>query len=139
MSKRARVLVVEDDDAVRTTIADLIHLEGAYDVRTVSGGDAALAELERVGGRPHVVVLDLVLPGTTGGLDVLRRRLARGAPAVPVIAMSAQHNLLDAAIELGADVAIGKPFHLDQLLGPLEELARRRISSNPPGDHDAPR
>jgi two-component system, NtrC family, response regulator AtoC len=101
------ILVVDDEESIRTWLAELLGLTG-YQVRTAENGLQALQML--AGGAFDAVLLDVVLPDISG-LEVLRRYRAGGG-AVPVIVLSALSGADDAvrAMKLGASDYVPKPF-----------------------------
>ena len=114
---RGRVLVVEDDEALRELLALALTQEG-YDVRAVGDGDGAVAAAD--GWPPGILLLDL----SVGGVDV-RTFGAPGfgdeiAPA-PVLVLSGLPDV-EARAELMGAVALAKPFDLDELLGTVRRL-----------------
>ena len=117
------VLLVDDDDAVRRSVADGLELEG-FDVVPASGGRAALAALESI--VPAVVVLDLAMPDLDG-LEVLRR-LRDAGHEVPVCILSARDEVEDRVrgLETGADDYVVKPFAIEEVAARLHALLRRR-------------
>jgi DNA-binding response OmpR family regulator len=117
------VLLVDDDAAVRRSVAEGLELEG-FEVVPASGGRAALAALESV--TPAVVVLDLAMPDLDG-LEVLRR-LREGGHDVPVCILSARDEVDDRVrgLEAGADDYVVKPFALEEVAARLHALLRRR-------------
>src|SRR4051794_17995356 len=121
-----RVLVAEDEDAVRGAIERALQLEG-YDVEVASTGEGALHALED-GGAMDAVVLDVLLPGMTG-LDVVRRLREEGQ-RVPVLMLTARGAVDDrvAGLDAGADDYLVKPFALKELLARLRALIRRRAA-----------
>src|SRR5690242_17237453 len=118
-----RVLVVEDEDAVRDAIERALSLEG-YAVETAPTGERALYTLEE-GGSVDAVVLDVLLPGLSG-LDVVRRLREEGQ-RVPVLMLTARGAVDDrvAGLDAGADDYLVKPFALRELLARLRALLRR--------------
>jgi CheY-like chemotaxis protein len=114
-----RVLVVDDDDAIRLTVADALQDEG-YQVATATNGQEALAQVETT--QPDAIVLDLMMPIMDGWgfLEACRQReLCVG---IPVVVMSAYRRLTETAPDLKVRACIAKPFELDVLLGAVERL-----------------
>jgi DNA-binding response OmpR family regulator len=129
----SRVLVVDDDQRVRTVVSWQLEADG-FTVTEAGDGTAALDQIAR--DRPDLVVLDLSLPGV-GGLDVLRRvREAEGsAPPLPVIVLSGRSGDTDRIIglDLGADDYLVKPFSPGELAARVRSVLRRARHSSPTG------
>ena len=116
------VLVAEDDRAVRESLLRALSLEG-YEVCSAADGEEALAVLaER---RPHVIVLDVLMP-VLDGLSVCRRLRAQG-DSTPILLLTARSAVPDrvSGLDAGADDYLPKPFALDELLARLRALLRR--------------
>lgn len=118
-----RILVIEDSDRLRTTLADGLGAEG-YAVDTSADGRDGLASARAVD--YDVIVLDLMLP-EMDGLTVLSKLRAL-ANDVPVLILSARDRVEHRVegLRLGADDYLIKPFAFDELVARLEVLCRRR-------------
>ena len=117
-----RVLVVDDDEAVRSALTHALHRDG-YEVSTAGDGAAALAALLRL--RHDAVVLDVLMP-EPGGLEVCRVIRARGDDT-PILMLTARDLVSDrvAGLDAGADDYLAKPFALEELRARLRALLRR--------------
>jgi two-component system, OmpR family, response regulator MprA len=117
-----RILVVDDEAAVRESLERSLRFEG-YEV--VVAGDGAEA-LERVRqDRPDAVVLDVLMP-RLDGLEACRR-LRAGGDDLPVLLLTARDGVADRVngLDVGADDYLVKPFALEELLARLRALLRR--------------
>jgi len=116
-----RVLVVDDDAAIRRTLQISLRASG-YDVLIAADGRTALQACRE--DDPQVLLLDLGLPDLSG-FDVLRS--LREWSQLPVIVLSARHGSSDKveALDLGADDYVTKPFGMDELLARLRAAVRR--------------
>ena len=120
-----RLLLVEDDDLLRTTLTRDLESAG-FAVDSAADGERG----EFLGSTEHydVVVLDLGLPRLSG-LDILRRWRAAGV-MMPVIVLTARdewHERVE-GLKAGADDYVGKPFHVEELLARVQALLRRGAS-----------
>jgi DNA-binding response OmpR family regulator len=118
----ARLLLAEDDDAIREPLARALEREG-YAVDAV--GDGTRAEALGLAGGYELLVLDIGLPGLDG-LEVCRR-VRRARPALPILLLTAQDGELDAVagLDAGADDYVTKPFRLAELLARVRAQVRR--------------
>ncbi len=116
-----RVLVVDDEPQILRALALNLTARG-YDVVTAEDGTSALTAA--AGGDLDVIVLDLGLPDIDG-LDVIRA--VRGTSGVPIVVLSARTGSSDtvAALDLGADDYVTKPFDMPELLARLRAATRR--------------
>jgi DNA-binding response OmpR family regulator len=123
------VLVVEDEQKTRDSVAEGLRLED-WRVTTVVNGDEALAMLEQA--TFDLMILDWMLPGRDG-LAVLQHIRARGNQ-LPVLLLTARSSLDDrvASLERGADDHLSKPFAFAELLARCRALLRRTILSTGP-------
>ncbi len=117
-----RLLVVEDDTVLRTTLADALEQEG-YDVSVAADGEVAI---EAVFGRHFDgVILDLMLP-KRGGLEILREmRDQRLSTPVLILTVRGDESDRVLGLELGADDYVTKPFSLRELLARVKAVLRR--------------
>src|SRR5436190_10578210 len=120
----AKILIIDDEAAIRTTLANILHDEG-HQTTLCESGEAAIAQFARE--EFDVVILDLWLPGIDG-MTVLERLRAAGAP--PVIVISGHGNIDTAvrATRLGAYDFLEKPLSLERVLLTVNHaLADRRL------------
>ena len=121
-----RVLVVDDDSAVRRSLSTALGRDG-YEVVAAEGGNAALAHLAAV--NVDAIVLDVAMP-EPNGLEVCRRLRARG-DRTPILMLTARGLIDDrvAGLDAGADDYLVKPFALAELRARLRALLRRNAAS----------
>ena len=121
-----RVLVVDDDSAVRRSLSTALGRDG-YEVVAAEGGNAALAHLAAV--NVDAIVLDVAMP-EPNGLEVCRRLRARG-DRTPILMLTARDLIDDrvAGLDAGADDYLVKPFALAELRARLRALLRRIAAS----------
>ena len=126
-----RILVVDDDAAVRDSLARTLRFEG-HEVQLAGDG---LAALDAVGRHdPDAVILDVSMPGLDG-LETCRRLRADGV-FTPVLMLTARDSVGDrvAGLDAGADDYLVKPFALQELLARLRALLRRSLLVPVPAD-----
>ena len=118
----ASLLIVEDDDDLRPTLARRLS-EAGYEVATAATGPDALAAVaERV---PDLVVLDVMLPGLDG-IEVCRR-LRADHPLLYILMLTARADELDRVVglEVGADDYVTKPFSIQEVVARIRAALRR--------------
>ncbi len=120
-----RILVVDDERAVRESLRRALELEG-YEIELAADGQDALHRLEANGdAQPDAVILDLLMP-MMDGLEVCRR-LRRAGNRVPVLMLTARDEIENrvAGLDAGADDYVTKPFALEELVARVRALLRR--------------
>ena len=122
MSSASKVVLADDDRAIRESLARALQLEG-YEVTAVADGAAALTAFRDV--TPDVLVLDVTMPDIDG-LTVCRVLRAE-RDRTPILMLTARTETADrvAGLDAGADDYLPKPFDLDELLARLRALLRR--------------
>jgi two-component system response regulator MprA len=118
----ARILVVEDDSAVRDALERALSFEG-YTIDTATDGAVALSSLRAE--PADLVVLDVMMPHVDG-IETCRRIRASG-DSVPILMLTAKTAVGDRVdgLDAGADDYMAKPFALDELLARIRALLRR--------------
>ena len=125
-ARRAPILIVDDDAAIRQTLAEVLAMQG-YAVRTAGDGAEALRVVAQAG--PALVLLDMRMPRMDGWAfaGALRER----GQTVPLIVMAPADRAVEWCREVGGVESLGKPFDLGQLLGAVERVYRRRGAIRP--------
>ena len=117
-----RILVVDDEPAVRDALPRALMLDG-HDVELAEDGLTGVAAA--ASRSPDVIVLDVLMPGLDG-LEVCRR-IRAGGDRTPILMLTARHDVRDrvAGLDAGADDYLVKPFALEELNARLRALMRR--------------
>lgn len=125
------ILVVDDDQAVRDSLARSLHYSG-WEVTTANDGIEALARLSSI--RPDAVIMDVMMP-RLDGLETTRSLRASGND-VPILVLTARDAVGDRVdgLDAGADDYMAKPFSFEELQARLRALTRRaRPATDEPG------
>ena len=125
---RARILVVDDEDAIRVVVARTLQNEG-YEVLVAAGGNEALRELDEIGGAVDLVITDLMMPGMSGAQ--FGRELAKRYPNLPLIWMSGHPREVEFAREIPSknQLFLMKPVGPDALLDAVARALEKVANS----------
>jgi len=125
MIKR-RILVVDDEDNLRTMLVAALKFEG-YDVTAAADGREGLRSVKE--SKPDLIVLDVMMP-ELDGFGMLKR-LRESGDRTPVVFLTARDTSADAVegLVLGADDYLSKPFSLEELVARVEAVMRRTDAS----------
>jgi len=115
------ILIIEDDEGVRESIAEMLRDEG-YDVDVVPDGERAI---EYLGCRspPTLILLDLLMPTMDGAQFCARQRANSEWARIPVVVMSARRDTAERARSIGAAAWLTKPMHFEELLHVIQNRA----------------
>ena len=126
--EKTRVLIVDDDPNINQLIKLYLEKEG-YETDTAMRGDDALNQFKK--NPPHIVLLDLMLPGMDGW-QVCRE--IRKISTIPIIMLTAKDETFDKVLglELGADDYVVKPFDMKELVARIKAVTRRFQAADAP-------
>jgi two-component system, OmpR family, response regulator len=127
----ARILVVDDEPAIRELVTTVLRYEG-FEVTSAENGRDALTMVEQH--RPHLVVLDVMLPDLDG--FAVQQRLAASGQRTPVLFLTARDTVEDKVrgLTLGGDDYLTKPFSLGELVARIHAVLRRTHHDGHPGE-----
>ncbi len=118
-----RVLVVDDDADFSLLLVEVLETIGIVATSAKNGRDA-LDQLRR-GPRPNAIVLDLMMPEMDGWEFRRQQRMLPDLASIPVVVLSADGHIADAASGFGADGFVLKPPTLDTLVSEIERVLAR--------------
>ncbi|MBP8926416.1 MAG: response regulator transcription factor [Pseudomonadales bacterium] len=122
MNRQIRILVVEDEEAIRVGLVDVLVYHG-YQVESAASGPAGLEKA--LSGKFDLLLLDIMLPGMDGYAicNAIRER-DRQLPIIMLTARTSDQEIIE-GLRLGADDYVGKPFSIQQLVLRIEAVLRR--------------
>jgi len=122
MNRQLRVLVVEDEEAIRTGLIDVLVFHG-YEVDSAATGPEGLEKA--LTGKFELILLDIMLPGMDGYEICDRiRAVDRNQPIIMLTAKTSDEEIVQ-GLKLGADDYVPKPFSIQQLVLRIEAVLRR--------------
>lgn len=122
MSHRPRILVIEDDAAIRRAVVDALTVSG-FDVDQAGRGDEGLAKALQ--GQVNLILLDLVLPQGSGWTILKQLRATHATIPVIVLTACGSESERIGGLEAGADDYVVKPFSIKELLARIQAVLRR--------------
>ncbi|MFI5265879.1 MAG: response regulator [Chloroflexota bacterium] len=124
----SRILVVDDDSAIRHMVVQLLVGE-SYSVAEAENGARALDQVRTE--RPDGIVLDLIMPVMDGPAFLDACRQMPDCDGIPVVVMSATQDILDVARQPHVKACIAKPFEIDALLAVVKRFVPRTGAFRP--------
>ncbi len=117
-----KILIVEDEEAIRLGLVDLLEIEG-YQIEVAVDGEEAMEKVRQF--LPHLVILDLMLPKASG-YDVCRF-IRKTFPQTFIMMLTAKNEEINKiqGLEIGADDYVTKPFSVFELMARLKSMLRR--------------
>ncbi len=109
-----KVLIVDDDLAILEVIKIILEDEG-YEVFTLTDGDTIISTIRQI--HPHLILLDYWIPAKKNGGEIARELKSNSQTAgIPIIMISANHNIETSVDKMGIDIFLPKPFNIDDLV-----------------------
>lgn len=129
MTEKIRVLLVDDEAIIRDNLGSLLDRNG-FDVTTATDGHETLHKL--VAESPHVVILDVMMPGMNGRETLRRMRQEQNWTPVILLTQVGDADERALALEEGADDYLNKPFNTYELIARIRAVLRRAEANQPP-------
>jgi CheY-like chemotaxis protein len=123
-AKKPTVLVIDDDEDIRTTIRDVLE-DQRFAVACAANGREALDMLLRDDSKPALILLDLTMPEMDGWTFRQEQQKVPRLAQIPVVLFSGHHDASQAVQSLHAVALMTKPLRLEGLVTLVEQLARR--------------
>jgi DNA-binding response OmpR family regulator len=125
-----KILIVEDEEAIRLGLVDLLEIEG-YEIDVAVDGEQAMEQVRQK--QPELVILDLMLPKVSG-YDVCRY-IRKTFPHIFILMLTAKNEEINKiqGLEMGADDYVTKPFSVFELMARIKSLLRRVSLEKSPG------
>lgn len=117
----SHVLIVDDDQGVRSLLVDIVEDEGYIPVPVANGRDA-LAQLTSGSPRPSLILLDLNMPVMSGWEFRAAQQSDPAIADIPVVVLSADRSVLQGAVTINAVDYLPKPIDFDRLLALLQRF-----------------
>ena len=126
--EKKRILIVDDDENIAELIS-LYLMKECFDTEIASDGEEAIEKFQSY--HPHLVLLDIMLPGIDG-YDVCRE--IRKSSNVPIVMLSAKGEVFDKVLglKIGADDYMVKPFDSNELVARVQAILRRTQGAEQP-------
>ena len=124
MGNKGRILVIDDDEAVRLRVRDLLERSDTFTVDEASDGFAGLEAVQRH--PPDLILLDIMMPGIDGWETLTRLKREAATAGIPVVIFTAREHARghQKSAEMGAADYFRKPFEPDELI----ELVEKHVS-----------
>lgn len=137
MAHRHRILVVDDESAIRDLFRDILA-DGGNEVEVAANGEQALERL-RAGDPPCVVLMDLLMPRMSGWQLAAHIHRDPSLTRIPLAVIAANPRHAADMVRIGAQAWLGKPVDLDRLYATVDRLCREGSIRRPEAAHRAPR
>ena len=118
--KHKKIMIADDDPGIVDAVEMLLEFEG-YDVISTVDGSTVLDMKENL---PDLLLLDIWMSGEDGRDICKKLKQEPLTKNIPIIMVSASHDIKESAIEAGADDFLAKPFEMNELLKKIEDLTR---------------
>ncbi len=123
MGAQKIIFVIDDDEAIRDWLRELLELNG-YEVRTFASAQEALRALRKDAPRPGLILVDLMMPGIDG-IKFRQKQIAdRTLRSIPVIMMSASAELPERILWTKVNAHCAKPLNPQELMAVIQRLER---------------